>query len=494
MKKGTKSTIILSSLAVIGVAGSLIAGSTYALFTSKNEVNIAVTSGKVDVEATIGDLVTYSGVKLTGNATTDKIEPTTTNGTFTNNGTAKIDDNNLVLDKVTSGDKVEFTITITNKSTVAVKYRTVVTCEKDNGLFPGLKFTVGDDEFDGLTHKSDWVSLSTSDSASVKVLNCSVILPSDAGNEYQETSCTISYTVEAVQGNASTTNKDANVVEVYTVSDLKWVQKNVTKLGTTKTVKLMNSLDLSGENWTPIGNSISTPFEATFDGNDKTISNLKTTKYSVQKQEGAGYGVGLFAYVKNATIKNLVIENADVGGETDDSGIAIYSEVGIVAGCSYGNSTFDKITIKDSKVKAQTKVGAILGQSITGGSQTKITNCTITNITVSGNYSFALVCGLINNAGSKIDMSGTTVDSDSKTEKWTSTSCTFDHKEGTYTDEQTGYIWEYDSNHMFIIEPKNAWTVQRGSGKTVTYANGLTAQILECYIWTNATTKVSFTD
>lgn len=238
----------------------------------------------------------------------------------------------------------------------------------------------------------------------------------------------------------------------------------------------MNNLDLSGENWTPIGNATSVPFVATFDGNDKTISNLASTKYSYQRQENCAYGTGLFSYVSNATIKNVVIESANVGGETAYDGAAMYSEVGIVAGCTYGNSTFDKITIKNSSVKAQTKVGAIVGQSATAGSTTKITNCTITNVTVSGNYSYAIVCGLINNSASSVDWTGTTVTS-STASFWTSDLCDFKNTESCSIYSETWgtdtYKWELYGSSFFITEVVNAWAVQRGSNPTVTSNTGV---------------------
>ena len=55
-----KKKILLSSVMVIALCLSLIAGSTFALFTSESKVNIAVTSGKVDVKASITDLSVYS--------------------------------------------------------------------------------------------------------------------------------------------------------------------------------------------------------------------------------------------------------------------------------------------------------------------------------------------------------------------------------------------------------------------------------------------------
>ena len=51
---------LLASLLTIAVCLTLIAGSTFALFTSEDAVNIAVTSGKVNVTATVGNLRGYS--------------------------------------------------------------------------------------------------------------------------------------------------------------------------------------------------------------------------------------------------------------------------------------------------------------------------------------------------------------------------------------------------------------------------------------------------
>ncbi len=493
MNKKQKSSIVVASLAAIAIAGSLIAGSTYALFTSESKTNIAVNSGTVNVVASIDSdsLITFSGKEntLVGDTALDEanIKSSTelgiANGTFFNGGTASINatTGDLELKKVTPGDKVTFKIKVENKSNVAVKYRTIISCSEDDGLFNGLKFTIGGSNFNGRTSKTDWTSLSAGASITDASLDCVVNLPSDAGNDYQNKSCNVSYTVEAVQGNALTTDVDDDLIEVYTVSDLKWVQKNNSELTSSKTVKLMNNLDLSGENWTPIGNATAKPFVATFDGNGKTISNLTSTKYSYFNDENHGYGSGLFGYVSNATIKNLVIEDAHVGGISDDEGIAIYSEVGIVAGCTYGNSTFDHITINNSTVKAQTKVAAIVGQSNAGGSgaTTTITNCSLNKVTVSGNYSYALVCGLINQAASNVVFTGTTV-SDSKTEFWTNDLCFFKNSETstiykeTYGLEDT-YRWEtIDNSTFYITEVVNAWTVQRSTKPSVTSNEGVT--------------------
>ena len=199
MKKKTKLSLILSSLAIMAVAGATMAGGTYALFTSESKVNIAVNSGKVEVVATIDDFKTYSGKELTGVVDDDKLEETTVKGTFTNGGTAKLEEDykTLTLDKMTPGDKVTFKIIVKNNSNVGVKYRTRISLSKDTGLYDGLSVKIG--EFEGLS-VTDWDSLAVG--STDKELNCEVSLPSDKGNTYQDTSCKLSFSVEAVQGNA----------------------------------------------------------------------------------------------------------------------------------------------------------------------------------------------------------------------------------------------------------------------------------------------------
>ena len=217
MKKRTKLSLVLSSLAAIMVAGATMAGGTYALFTSESKVDISVKSGKVAVIATVSDLKTYSGVDLIGDPKKDVISETATNGTFTNGGTASISDNTLTLDKMTPGDKVTFNIKVENSSNVDVQYRTVLKAVKDDGLFDCLKVKIGEEEYDGgvgVRSKYDTWSASASDQA--KTIAVEISMPSDVGNEYQDLSCTLSYMVEAIQGNAQTDlHVDSSNIQEY---------------------------------------------------------------------------------------------------------------------------------------------------------------------------------------------------------------------------------------------------------------------------------------
>lgn len=205
MKKLSKlqQTLLISGVAALAFGG-IAAGTTYALFTSEAENTVTVTSGKVSVTSTLEELVTYSGVELTGDASKDTVEKTTVQGTFTNGGTAKIDGTKLTLENMTPGDKVTFNVKIHNASTVKVKYRTKVVCENDEGLAAGLAIKV-----DGETFKTKMVSAYEFLEVECEdiVIPVEIELPSSAGEEYQGLACQLDFIAEAVQGNAAVTDE-----------------------------------------------------------------------------------------------------------------------------------------------------------------------------------------------------------------------------------------------------------------------------------------------
>lgn len=108
---------------------------------------------------------------------------------------------------MTPGDKATFTISVTNYSNVKVKYRTKIAVSNDTGLFSGLKFNIGGVNVES---SSIWKNLdpATEGGTAVSSYDCYVELPSDKDNDYQNKSCEIAYTVEAVQGNAATANDE----------------------------------------------------------------------------------------------------------------------------------------------------------------------------------------------------------------------------------------------------------------------------------------------
>ena len=201
-KKSMKKTILLSAITAIAF-GSIAVTTSYALFTDSAETNVTVTAGKVDVSATVSDLKLSS---LDVDRTTDN--------SFTNGGTAVINGSSITLDKVSPGDKVTFKLAVTNSSTISTKYRTKLIAEDDDGLFEALEFSIGGytSQKVGAWALTDGVSEATSIGSYDE---CYVYLPDTVGDEYQGKSCTLSFTVEAVQGNATVKND----VQYYTLSE-----------------------------------------------------------------------------------------------------------------------------------------------------------------------------------------------------------------------------------------------------------------------------------
>ena len=120
-------------------------------------------------------------------------------------------------------------------------------------------------------------------------------------------------------------------------------------------VILKNDIDLGNVLFNPIGSyRFEKSFMGTFDGNGKTISGLSQNTWELDN----GYyyndcGLGLFGAVEEATIKNLIIDGADISGES-----AICGTIAAVA----HNTTFQNITIKNAKVMDyQYYSGGIIG-------------------------------------------------------------------------------------------------------------------------------------
>lgn len=130
-----------------------------------------------------------------------------------------------------------------------------------------------------------------------------------------------------------------------------------------KTIKLDKDLDLyvKGENgeavcFDPIGSyRKDLSFKGTFDGQGYTISNMSQNTWALDNgYEYGDLGLGLFGKVRNATIKNLTIDNASISGES--------AICGTVAAAAYGECTFDNITVKNSQVNDyQYYAGGIVG-------------------------------------------------------------------------------------------------------------------------------------
>lgn len=347
-----KRKTLVSSIMTIVFCLSLIAGTTYALFTSKDEVNVAVNSAKVELVATIENR------KLT--STLGENLPETE---------VSIEKNVITLTNFVPGDVFSFDIRITNNSTVSVQYRTVIQLLKDAGLWNGLVVTIGEDIYNGDVQYANW-SLLAPKSKDI-IVPVTISLPVEAGDEYQEKSCQISYRVEAVQGNAP-------VVDPYTYKD------GVYSINSEEGMMLMNQIintvphsegsslnfvltadmDMTGKTWAPIR-----AHWVNIDGQGHKVSNLKCTTNEVAKS-------GFVGYLAAGTIENITLENVTVAGE--QAGVLVGQvEAGTIENVTIAGT--NTVTYYDDPAYDEQwgGVGAVIGVDVSGN--TDKTGVTIAN-------------------------------------------------------------------------------------------------------------------
>ena len=424
---------LLVSLMTLVLCLTLISGATFALFTSESKVNIAVTSGKVEVKATIEDLKIYS------------LDVEQTNGTFENGGTATFDENaDLHLNLLTPGDKATFTIKMDNTSNVTVQYRIVLAIEGE--LASGLvsKAVFDNKEYSLSNGATRWFNLAAG--ADIPDVAVEVALPLEAGNEYQNKNALITVKVEVVQGNAETVdewngtadttwyldNQDAQEYVLYTAEELAGfaalvngatTQRAVNETFAGKVVKLGANIDLCGIEWTAIGDPKAdnfVGFAGTFDGQGYKIANLSIDK-------PASWGQGLFGYNinKSTVIKNFTIENVTINAEDTSGAVAGYyyfgtienvkvngnvaikgaQDMGGIVGNGYYTNIYDCSVIANegSYVTATTNsfVGGIVGYH--GEGNFEILNNTVKNLTLTAYGAVGVVAGF---AGYNVTITG----------------------------------------------------------------------------------------
>ena len=195
-----KKKVIISSIMTIVICLTLIAGSTFALFTDSDSVNVAVTAGTVDVEATI-----------------ENIDYTSELGAVLPESAATFEDNVLTIQYMVPGDVVTFDIVVTNKSNVSVDYTVLlenigVVNEGDVDLWDALVVEIVADGLEvDVDNKDALASGNFQDveapatGVETHTITVTISFPNgtaDHDNDFQGASCKIACTVEAVQGNA----------------------------------------------------------------------------------------------------------------------------------------------------------------------------------------------------------------------------------------------------------------------------------------------------
>ena len=178
---------------------------------------------------------------------------------------------------------------------------------------------------------------------------CNITIASTSDDLAQGASKTFTITVEAVNHTISTP-EDLDKLRYDMTGDY----------------VLANDIDMTGRSFVPFGivnNTTAGKFTGTFDGQGHTIKGLK---YDVSDKGE----VGLFCQTDNATIKNLIIENAYFKGNAN---------VGGIVGIMY-RTTITDCAVLNSYIEGRDHVGAIAGEiaqtqvdgNLVGGT---ITNC-----------------------------------------------------------------------------------------------------------------------
>jgi predicted ribosomally synthesized peptide with SipW-like signal peptide len=205
-KRKMKTKILLVSILTILLCISVIAGSTYALFADVAQVNIAVTAGDLDITASIED------GKLFTDSVGDDAE-FARDGSFANGGSAQVDPQDpskIIANGMTPGDRIMFNVDVANESNVAVKYRIVwksntSTTTVDLADALDVVVTVNNTEQLNMTDRaSEYYSVDAR--GEITTFNVVITFTEDADNDvYQGAMASLTFTVEAVQGNADTT-------------------------------------------------------------------------------------------------------------------------------------------------------------------------------------------------------------------------------------------------------------------------------------------------
>ena len=364
MTKTVKRNVVVSAILAIMLCVSLIAGATFALFRSESKVNIAVTSGKVSVLASIDKTSVQTKQLNTEYAQGAK-------KMF--EASASIDDNGLTLEKLVPGDAIKFNIVVKNESTVTVQYRTIISCESDNGLFAGLNVNVGDKEgYNGVTFfVSDWAQLAVG--VEDAIVPVSIELPEDAGKEYQDKTCTVSYKVEAVQGNAQVKNPEDGVIYIFTANDLMALSNFVAKEDTV--IELCSDLDMQNQE---IKSLVASSSDLTFIGNGHTISNVCFKRNSENNNGGAAGDSMFYTSTTSSTlnVSDLKFVNAKTEAGTDGR----YSA--IVDSYPQGAVTLSNVDVEGSAVVGTKSSGVLFGHMESSVVSVVVENCDVKNSTV----------------------------------------------------------------------------------------------------------------
>ncbi|MCI7088556.1 MAG: hypothetical protein MR960_01880, partial [Prevotella sp.] len=188
----------------------------------------------------------------------------------------------------------------------------------------------------------------------------------------------------------------ANPYEIKTAAELAWFRDYVNEGNTTACARLEANIDMSEVchaadetngvaelSWEPIS-KYPNSWHGSFDGNNKTISNLyinTSDKYS-----------GLFGSISGgnikSSIKDIIFEEVNITSTARRSGV--------LAG-SAGNNDISGITVNNGSINGYSYVGGIVGRAM---SSTTISNC-VNRISILGSdYAIGGIVGYVDKSSS----------------------------------------------------------------------------------------------
>lgn len=217
---------------------------------------------------------------------------------------------------------------------------------------------------------------------------------------------------------AALTAVDANTYAIYTAPQLAQFAYEVNNNDNNfagKTVKLMNNIDLNNNAWTPIGlgGSSSTDdlgsetgcFLGTFDGQDKTISNLTATHINGDRSFAALFGNITLTTAKNVVIKNVNVTNVNINSKHMAAGILARTQCNAgsitidhcsVTGGTITSTPFENGSVMESGNQAAGIIGLAQGNNAAG---INITNNTVSGITVTATRDLGGLIGCLKLGG-----------------------------------------------------------------------------------------------
>ena len=239
-----------------------------------------------------------------------------------------------------------------------------------------------------------------------------------------------------------TVSEDGNTYEVYNAIGLKtWAE--AAKRNPALNCTLAEDIDLTGFNWTPIGD-YNNEYKGTFDGGDHTITGLTVT--------GSNEYAGLFGFIgSGGTVKDVTLKDVKIESNND------LSNVGGVAGYSYGGK-IENCSVSGSVSGSGNNgsAGGVVGNQIDGS----ITGCSSSATVNAGNIAGGVAGGTYGGA----TLTACYATGDVTLESITSVGSSY-----------AGGVVGDNTNRSTVIACY-AWGSVTGSGSGIIYVGGVTGE------------------